>query len=273
MDNWARVFGIQGSIYDLITVSLLVIGRLIGILMLVPFLGGKVVPTQVKVATAIALSLLIIPSVRASITTKLPDIGFGLLVYGTKEVFIGAVIGYVGTLLFNALETAGQFLDTARGASMASVLIPQLEESGPIFAQLNVQLGIVLFLLIGGHRYFLRAVFESFQLIPVDKFPNLGGNSTQFIDLIIRDSANVLLIGMQIVIPALIAIFLVDVVLGIANRAAPQLNVFFLGMPVKAYVGIVFALLSLNYIASILGRQFQLMLRDVDQVILMLRGT
>src|SRR5262249_57476343 len=172
MDNWGRVFGIQGSIYDFIRVSLLVIGGLMGILMLTPFLGGKLVPTKVKVATAIALSLLIIPSVRDSVTTKLPDIGFGLLVYATKEVFIGAVIGYVGALLFNALETAGQFLDTARGASMASVLIPQLEESGPIFAQLNVQLGIVLFLLIGAHPYFLPPLFPTFPFFPSYPFPS-----------------------------------------------------------------------------------------------------
>ena len=93
-----------------------------------------------------------------------------------------------------------------------------------------------------------------------------------FVDLIIRSSSNVLLIGMQIVIPGLIALFLVDVVLGVANRAAPQLNVFFLGMPIKAYLGIVFVLLSLNYIVGIMGKQFAYMLRDVNLVIQMMKG-
>ena len=147
---------------------------------------------------------------------------------------------------------------------MASVLVPQLEEQGPILAQLNVQLGIVLFLVLNGHHYFLRAVFQSFTILPVDTFPSLGGNLTAFVDFMIRATANVLLVAMQIVIPALIAIFMVDVVLGIANRAAPQINVFFLGMPIKAYVGIVFALLALNYLSQILMHQFRLMLNDLN---------
>lgn len=273
MDTWANAFGYQGNIYTLVAIVLLVVGRLIGILMLVPFMGGKLVPAQVKVATAISLALIIVPIVQGTLTTNLPDLGPSFALYAMKEVFVGVTIGFVATLVFNGIEAAGQFLDTARGASMATLFIPQLEESGPLLAQLKVQLGIVLFMLMGGHRYFLRAVFESFVLLPVDRFPSLGGNALTFVDLIIRSTANVLVMGMQIVIPALIALFLVDVVLGIANRAAPQLNVFFLGMPIKAYVGIVFVLLSLNYITAILGKQFQFMLRDVNLVIQLLKGS
>lgn len=272
LEVWARAFGYNGDLLLQVVIVLLVMSRLIGILMLVPFMGGKMVPAQVKVATAGALSLIIVPAIQGTLTTSLPDIGPGLAVYVMKEVFVGVTIGYIATLMFNALESAGQFLDTARGATMATLFIPQLEESGPLFASLKVQLGVVLFLILGGHRYFLRAVFGSFTLLPIDKFPSLGGSSLGLIDLVIRSSANVLVIGMQIVIPALIALFLVDVVLGIANRAAPQLNVFFLGMPIKAYLGIVFVLLSLNYIVGIMGHQFALMLRDVNLVIKMMQG-
>lgn len=273
LDQWAKAFGYDGNIYTLLSIILLVLARLIGMLMLVPFMGGKSVPTQVKVATAGALAILIVPIVQGTITTSIPDLGFGFAVYAVKEIFVGVTIGFVATLMFNALETAGQFLDTARGASMATLFIPQLEESGPLLAQLKVQLGIVLFMMMGGHRYFLRAVFQSFVILPVDKFPSLGANPSAFTDMIIRSTANVLTIGMQIVIPALIAIFLVDVVLGIANRAAPQLNVFFLGMPIKAYLGIVFVLLSLNFLTTVLSRQFVLMLRDVDVIIHMMKPT
>jgi flagellar biosynthetic protein FliR len=272
LEIWGRVFGYGGNLSLQLVIILLVMARLIGILMLVPFMGGKAVPTQVKVATAGALALIIVPVIQGTLTVNLPDLGPGLALYMMKEVFVGVTIGYVAALTFNAFEAAGQFLDTARGATMATLFIPQLEESGPLFAALKVQLAIVLFLIFGGHRIFLRAVFGSFILLPVDKFPSLGGNSMAFVDLIIRSSANVLLIGMQIVIPALIAIFLVDVVLGVANRAAPQLNVFFLGMPIKAYLGIVFVLLSLNYIVGIMGKQFALMLRDVNVVIQMMKG-
>src|SRR5205807_155029 len=207
--EWVTSFGYHDIIFTLAAIALLVISRLIGILMLVPFLGGKAVPAQVKVATAVALSLIIIPGIKGTLTTSLPDLGPAFAVYVMKEVFVGVVIGFTATLLFNAVETAGQFIDTARGASMASLLIPQLEESGPLLSQLKVQLAIVIFLGLGGHRYFLRAVFNSFLVLPIDRFPALQGAFPALIDVLIRASANVLLIGMQLAIPALIAIFLV----------------------------------------------------------------
>ncbi len=264
METWAKLFGYQGNINSDLAIALLILARLLGILTLVPFLGGKLVPNQVKVGTAVAFSMILFPIVRSGLATQLPDLGPLFGVFVLKEVFIGITIGFVASLPFQAMETAGQFLDAARGSSIASVLVPQLEESGPIFAQLKVQLAIVLFLAMNGHHFFLRSVFQSFSVLPVDTFPSLGGNLTAFVDFMIRATANVLLAGMQIVIPALIAIFMVDVVLGIANRAAPQLNVYFLGMPIKGYVGIIMALLSLGYFTAIVGRLFQQMLKDLN---------
>ncbi len=272
MDLFAKLLQYEGNIYTVLGTSLLVMARLLGMLTLIPFLGGKMVPTQVKVSTGIALTLLVYPIAGAAVTTPLPDLGPVFSTYLMKEVFVGTTIGFVASLIFQALESAGQFLDTARGSSLANIMIPELGESGPIMANLYVQLAIVLFLVIGGHDYFLRAIFKSFVILPVDKFPSLGGNPSQFVETILRASANVLVVGMQIVAPALIAIFLVDVVMGIANRAAPQINVFFLGMPIKGYVGIVFVLLALNYFSAIVGHQFQLMLRDVQQLIYLMGG-
>jgi flagellar biosynthesis protein FliR len=211
LQQWANVFGIEGDIYAYLEVGLLILARLLAILTLVPFMGGKLVPNQVKVATAGALSLIIFPIAKGSMTSEIPGLGPIFTVYIMKEVFIGIIIGFVGSLLFQALEAAGQFLDTARGSSLASVLIPELGESGPIMANLKVQLAVVLFLIFNGHLYFIRAICESFIILPVDKFPSLGGNSSQLMNLLLRESANVLVIGMQIVAPALIAIFLVDV--------------------------------------------------------------
>jgi flagellar biosynthetic protein FliR len=268
MDEWAKLFGYTGDIHADLAIALLILARLLSILVLTPFLGGKLVPNQVKVATAVSLSLLLFPIVKYNLPpTGLPPLGPMFGVYVVKEVFIGVTIGFIASLLFQALEAAGNFLDTARGSSIANVLVPQLEEQGPIFAQLKVQLGIVLFLVMNGHHYFLRAVFRSFTVLPIDTFPYLGGTSMAFPDFIIRASANLFVVGMLIVIPALIAIFMVDVVLGIANRAAPQINVFFLGMPIKGYVGIIFALLGLNYLSQILTGQFRLMLRDLNYLI------
>ncbi len=273
MEIWAKVFGYQGNINSDLTIALLILARLLGILTLIPFLGGKLVPNQVKVATAVSLSLLLFPFVRSGIGSQLPDLGPIFGVFVLKEVFVGVTIGFVASLPFQAMETAGQFLDAARGASIASVLVPQLEESGPIFAQLKVQLAIVLFLVMNGHHFFLRGMFQSFSVLPVDTFPSLGGNLTSFVDFMIRATANVLMAGMQIVIPALIAIFMVDVVLGIANRAAPQLNVYFLGMPIKGYVGIVMAVLALGYFTAIAGRMFQQMLKDMNYLMYLMGRT
>jgi flagellar biosynthetic protein FliR len=101
-------------------------------------------------------------------------------------------------------------------------------------------------LIAGGHLIFLRAFFHSFEVLPVWEFPRFAEGTMPIMEILVRLSADVLWIALQLSAPALIALFLTDVGFGIINRVAPQINVFVVSQPAKVAIGIAMVLLVLR---------------------------
>jgi flagellar biosynthetic protein FliR len=141
-------------------------------------------------------------------------------------------------------------IDNQRGMSIARVLIPQLGEQGSMSGTFLFQFGLVIYLTIGGHRIFLQSFFNSFVSLPILEFPKAGPGLFALMDLFIRISGEVFLIAIQLAAPVIIAIFVADIILGVANRVAPQINVWELGFNVKGYIGILLLFVSLTLIAD-----------------------
>jgi flagellar biosynthetic protein FliR len=222
--------------------------RLVSFLIVVPFFGGSAVPSRVKVATAAAFLIILYPSLEASLagqdqTLALGALGFSALL--VKEALVGFTLGFVTSFVFEAIEVAGRIIDSQRGATMAETYAPQLQEQVSLIGQLKLQFAIVLFFIIGAHHAFIRALFHSFEVIPVFGFPRLGAGWTPLLASIAKLSGEVLMIGVQLAAPAMIALLLTDLFFGIINRVAPQINVFFLSMPVKMLVGLAVVLIAL----------------------------
>jgi flagellar biosynthetic protein FliR len=234
----------------LLGVLALLSARILPTVFLAPFLGGQKIPMRAKVALSLALAAIALPGHLDQVgeeSVRLPSFVFLAL----KEVFIGFMLGYIAALGFLAVQSAGRYLDTAMGNQMAQVLAPQTETQVSPLGQLKFQLVVVVFVLLGGHRLFLEAVFDSFTLLPVDSSPTAAG--VQFAALqAIRLSGRVLALTLQLVAPAAVTVFLVDVVLGILNRVAPQINVFFLGMPLKPLVGLFVLAITFAYFMRLL---------------------
>ena len=98
----------------------------------------------------------------------------GFLVMMLKEVFIGFCIGFVLLELFLIADMLGRLVDLLRGTTMATALVPELKERSSVFGNMSYQLFLVIFLSIGGHRYFLGALFTSFAAIPVTEMPQFA---------------------------------------------------------------------------------------------------
>ena len=152
-----------------------------------------------------------------------------------KEIFFGFTISLITILVFFALEAAGRIVDQQRGGGNAELFNPQLGQVS-LFGLFNFWLALFVFIGIGGHTLFLKAFMESFEIVPILNLPNLAPGLSPFLEFIIRLSGEVLTIAMQIAAPVVIAAFLVDMVLGLANKMAPQINVFELGHGIRGYV-------------------------------------
>jgi flagellar biosynthetic protein FliR len=240
---------------DLSTALLLLalcVARIVPVLVIAPFLGGRLVPATVKIGLAVAVALLVWPQALRGVA--LPQLGpvHVVLLLG-KEALVGVALGLCAALVFLAAEAAGQLIDVARGASMAESLVPQSGTRASPVADLYLQLAVVVFLALGGHRLFLAALARSYEVVPVTAFPSKaswGALAFAVVDM----TGQMLLVAVGLATPVLLAAVLTDLALGLVNRVAPQLNAWVLGMPAKALVGAALVLLTLSLVAGEVGQ-------------------
>ena len=223
----------------------LILARTLPMVFLAPFLAGQQAPPEVKMGTGLFFSILLWPVVSPSMH-GIPFYAMGILLLMFKETMIGFVLGFVASLLYSAMETAGRFIDTTRGAAMSEVLVPTSRSRATPIGTMYSQLTLVLFVCMGGHQLYLETFFLSFSTIPLAAGINIQPGFSPLPQLMTRLCAEVLYIALILSAPAVAATFITDLVFGILNRVAPQLNAYFMAMPVKAMGALFLILVSIG---------------------------
>ncbi|PTL80504.1 flagellar biosynthetic protein FliR [Vitiosangium sp. GDMCC 1.1324] len=237
----------------------LLLCRVMPVLVLSPFLGGEVVPPEVKMGVGVMIAAVLFPAVSPRMgaipTSALPYIGLML-----KEIFIGVALSSIVNVVFEAARVAGNIVDTMSGSNNAQLYVPQLGQQVSIFASLKVQLAVVLFLTLNGHHLVIEALADSLVVVPLDRFPRFSSGEWAFFELFIRSFADLLKISLALAAPPTLAAFLTDMALGAVNRVAPQVQVFFISMAIKPLVGVVIVFMSLGLIMGRMQTEFAAML-------------
>lgn len=245
----------------------LIMARIAMVTTVIPFLVGKPVPGTIRIGFSVMMVVFLYPYLVPADRSVLSQPMFVFLLF-VKEAFYGIAIGIAASIVFHAFEAAGSMIDNQRGAAQARLLIPQLGEQTSVFGSFNFLLGIVLFLSIGGHLFFLKSVVESYDLLPLLTFPKARPDFLAMTDEFIRMTGTVLLLALQLTAPVLIAIFVADVILGIMSKTAPSINVWELGFSVRGILGVLIYFLALGLIVT---QMEKLSLGMVDQVERILR--
>jgi len=266
MEQLLQQLGLNANLSNVLLIWALLMGRILPLIVLAPFVGGDLVPAQVKLGVGIALSFLAFPFV-ADTPVAPGAITFVLLLL--KEVFVGLGIAFAATLAFEAARAAGTLVDTLSGANMATVLVPQIQQQATLFADFKFQLTIVIFLGLNGHHVVLQALFESFRVIPLNGWPRFGHGFWPLFEMVIRMSAELLVVAVALAAPAAIATFITDLSLGLINRVAPQIQVFFISMSVKPMVVTLMTLVALVVLYERILGMFGSMLRHVKDTVLL----
>ena len=217
----------------------LFLGRMLPIIGLAAFFGARVLPNPVKVALGISLFAIFIPQLVNVTTTRLAY-NWLLVTYFIKEVFVGIIIGFIVSIPFITVQNAGIFIDHQRGGASLMINDPTLQnQSSPLGTLFNLVL-IYLFYLIEGPFIVLDIISQSYDILPPDKFlnPQFFNINSQIVKDIILIMGQVMILSTQLAAPALIMILMTDFFLGIANRLAPQVQITFLGMPLKSLLAL-----------------------------------
>ncbi len=265
MSSFAESLGIKIDLYFALICWALIFTRIFVMLLFTPFLGSRAVPGRARMATALAFSLFLYPFLVPPLEGMVPDNKGVIIALFFKEIFFGFAISLVTVMVFFALEAAGRVVDHQRGGGNAELFVPQLGQVS-MFGLFNFWLAIAFFLSIGGHRLFLKAFFLSYQTVPLLELPQLAPGFSPFLDFVVRLSGDVLVIAMQIAAPVVIAAFLIDMVLGIANKMAPQINVFELGFAIRGYAAPLILYIAIFVLVSQMDKVMKGMVDSIGQL-------
>jgi flagellar biosynthetic protein FliR len=267
MNDALRVLGVNVDWTFAFNVGTLILIRFTMLTAVVPFLIGKPVPGMIRLGFSLVMVIFLYPFLAPEEHSLVPTAPMALFLLYFKEAFYGLAIGITSSIVFHAFEGAGGIVDNQRGAAQARLLIPQLGEQGSLFSNLNFQLGIVIFLCLNGHLYFLKAVIESYQVLPLFSLPQQKIDLFAMTDEFIKNTGGVLITSLQLTAPVLISIFVTDVVLGIMSKSAPAINVYELGFAIRGVLGVFIYFISLGLVATQIGKLSFGMIGQVQRII------
>ena len=212
--------------------------RIGAFLMVMPVVGGSFVPVRVRLLLAIGLTIAIAPVVPPAATQDvLSPAG---LVTMIQEIGIGVIMGFLVQLVFDAIALGGQVIGMSMGLGFAVFLDRTRGVSIPVLGQLFLMLGMLVFLAMDGHLAMIRLLAESFKAWPIA----VGKVTLPVLADLLAWTGMLFVFAMQIALPAVTALLVVNLSFGIMSRAAPTLNLFAVGFPVAMLLG--FAVIFLN---------------------------
>src|SRR5690606_23099764 len=210
---------------------LLSLPRVVALFAMFPFLGRSSLPGMVQIGVMMSLVLVLQPTVYATMPAE-PLSGLRMLGLTLKEGLIGMLIGLAFLVIFPAVEAAGFFIDTQHGSTMASSVDPLLGGQTSPLGMLLTQTFVVHFFVTGGFLTMLGVLYASYEVMPVATFvPRLPPDGALFI---MQQLDRLVRIAFVLAAPVFAAMFLAEVGVALVSRFAPQLNVFFLSMPIKS---------------------------------------
>jgi flagellar biosynthesis protein FliR len=209
---------------------------------LIPLFGAELVPRKITAIIAFFLSLVLLPVVPPAGAASFNMNVLTLIVLLLHELLVGLTLGLAVNVIFAGVQIAGELIGFQMGFSIVNVVDPMTGVDAPITANLLYILAFLLFLSLGGHHMLIRAMVESFTVLPVQaSFPHQG-----FITAVMGYMAQAFVIGVKVSAPVIGILLLVNVAFAIMSRAIPQMNVFMMAFPVTIGVGLLFLLVVIK---------------------------
>lgn len=233
--------------------------RILAMFALLPIFNKQIVPGLLRFSISACIGALVAPMLIPAVSAS--DLsGIQILLLIAKEAFIGLVLGYLIAIPFWGFEAVGFLIDNQRGASIAATLNPLTgNDSSPMGLLFN-QAFIVFFFISGGFLLMLGLLYDSFRLWDIFVwYPQLRPET---MPLMLEQLNRLVKIAVLLGSPAIVAMFLAEVGLALVSRFVPQLQVFFLAMPIKSALALLVLVLYMSSLFEY-GGQYVLELKTI----------
>ncbi len=241
---------------------LLILIRISCFVSVAPFFGLQDVPGRVKIGLSVFISLILYQIVPRESLGYTGIIGYSIIT--VKEGITGLLIGFAANICNSIILLAGNLLDMNIGFSMAMEYNPQMKTQASVSANFYNYLVLLLLIITNMHQYILRAVVDSYQLIPVNGQvfqwdALLTGMLTYMTDLFV--------IAFRIILPVFVCIMILNCILGVMAKVSPQMNMFAIGMQLKVLFGLAVMLLTIGMFMDVSDFIFDEMKRTIVSMI------
>lgn len=241
--------------------------RLSAMVLTLPVLSFRIVPSHLKIVLVIALSVSLYPAVRTQHMPVLQGpLHLGMLILG--ELCLGMLVGFLVQVVFAGIQLGGMLMNQQMGLSMANILDPQNGQQTSIIENFQYVLAILLFFSVSAHHWFLYTMAESLHAMPLLGFRVPGDLARPLVALL----GQAFIHAVKLAAPVMVALLLVNVAMGIVARLVPQMNVFTLSFPVNLGVGLIVFALALPFLMADMRQIYMQMGRDLMGFITMLGG-
>jgi flagellar biosynthesis protein FliR len=219
----------------------LLFARIGGMIMMLPGFGEPSVPPRVRLAFALAMAIALGPALADRVPAAAAS-SWGMAFQVASETLIGVLLGAASRMLVSALATAGQIAGLELGLSFAQTADPTATGSGQLMAVFLGVLGVALIFATGLDHMFLRGIAGSYDVISLGAPPPVGDAA----QLALEATASSFRVGFQIAMPLVAAGLIFRVGLGVLSRLIPQIQVFFIALPLQIMGGLVVMALGLS---------------------------
>ena len=212
---------------------LLILVRLSAFIFTAPIFSNSQIPRKVKACFSVFISMIIYNTVAVELPAYSDVISFAILVM--QEAIVGLILGFIISACMYIVNYAGRLIDMEMGLSMANMMDPSTRIQASITGAFYTQMVLLLLLITNMHYYILRAIVDSFKHVPLGGVVFHAG----LYEIMQSFLVDFFVIGFRIVLPVFAAMLIVNVVLGVLARIAPQMNMVVVGMQLKIFVGLV----------------------------------
>jgi len=235
------------ALSGIVLTYLLVFSRVGAMVMLLPAIGQAGVPARVRLVLALAISFALTPQVQSAYPGVAPQTSMALAIMIAQEITAGVLVGAMARIIMSALQVAGYLIATQTGLAYAQTLDPTQGAQGAVLGNFMNLLGVTLIFITNLHYLAIGAIAGSYRMLPP------GGHlpTSDMLQLVVQLTSSSFALGFQLAAPFLVFGFALYAGLGVLARLMPQIQVFFVAVPLNIMCGFVLLLALIGALMSV----------------------
>lgn len=239
--------------------------RILALIGTAPLFGESTIPRRAKIALSALIAMVVSPTIAE--LPVVPVYSFGGLMIILNEVGIGLATGFVMRLVFATVQQAGEIIGLQMGLSFASFFDRAAGGQTMVLSRFLNLIAVLLFLALDGHLLMLGALVDSFNSLPIGRNPGGTPLSAGGAMAVARAGGMVFASGLLLALPMIAALLILNLAMGILNRASPQLSIFAVGFPVTLSGGLLVLMLVMPQMGSYMQHMIEAGLEAVGTVL------